>query len=135
MDPIAAYLQPLVDNHTLAGAVVVVADKDRILYNKGVGFRDIAAQAPMAADDMFWIASTTKPMTATALMMLVDEGKVSVDAPVEMTSSTTATRRPRTSSARTGSIRRVCWLSVVMDRTGSTKDSPRWILGVLWRMT
>jgi len=83
MDPIAAYLQPLVDNHTLAGAVVVVADKDRILYNKGVGFRDIAAQAPMAADDMFWIASTTKPMTATALMMLVDEGKVSVDDPVE----------------------------------------------------
>ena len=37
----------------------------------------------MASDDLFWIASTTKPMTATALMMLVDEGKVSVEDPVE----------------------------------------------------
>jgi CubicO group peptidase (beta-lactamase class C family) len=83
MDPVTSYLQPLVDNHTLAGAVVLVADRNGIVYNQGVGFRDIAAQSPMASDDMFWIASTTKPMTATALMMLVDEGKVSVDDPVE----------------------------------------------------
>ena len=44
MDPIADYLQPLVQNHTLAGAVVLVANKDGILYDKGAGFRDIAAQ-------------------------------------------------------------------------------------------
>jgi CubicO group peptidase (beta-lactamase class C family) len=82
-DAIGAYLAPLVANHTLAGAVVLVATRDRILYLKAVGYRDIAARAPMATNDMFWIASVTKPMTATAFVMLVDEGKVSLDDPVE----------------------------------------------------
>jgi CubicO group peptidase (beta-lactamase class C family) len=36
----------------------------------------------MAQDALFWIASMTKPFTAVALMMLVDEGKVSLDDPV-----------------------------------------------------
>jgi CubicO group peptidase (beta-lactamase class C family) len=82
-DPIAAYLAPLVANHTLAGAVTLVATRERILYLKAAGYRDLAAKAPMATNDEFWIASTTKPMTATAFMMLVDEGKVSLDDPVE----------------------------------------------------
>ena len=48
-----------------------------------MGYRDIAAKAAMPADAMFWIASTSKPMTVTAFMMLVDEGKISLDDPVE----------------------------------------------------
>ena len=44
---------------------------------------DIAAKKPMKTDALFWIASQSKAMTATALMMLVDEGKVNVDDPVE----------------------------------------------------
>jgi len=76
-------LQPFVDNKTLAGAVVLVATKDRIISHEAVGFADIAAGKPMAKDSFFWIASQTKPMTATALMMLVDEGKVDVCDPVE----------------------------------------------------
>lgn len=82
-DPIATYLQPLVDDGAIAGAVTLVADRSSVLYLKGIGDRDIAAQAPMPANAMFWIASTSKPMTATAFMMLVDEGKVSLDDPVE----------------------------------------------------
>jgi CubicO group peptidase (beta-lactamase class C family) len=80
---IGASLEPLVANHTLAGAVILVATRDRILTVNAVGYRDIGAKAPMAANDMFWIASVTKPLTATAFMMLVDEGKVSLDDPVE----------------------------------------------------
>jgi CubicO group peptidase (beta-lactamase class C family) len=83
LDPIQSYLQALVENHTLAGAVTLIANRDGVVYLKAVGDRDVAARAPMAADDMFWIASTTKPMTATAFMMLVDEGKVSLNDPVE----------------------------------------------------
>lgn len=82
-DAIQSYLQPLIDNHTLAGAVTLVATRDRIVYVQPVGYRDIAAKAAMPADAMFWIASTSKPMTVTAFMMLVDEGKVSLDDPVE----------------------------------------------------
>jgi hexosaminidase len=82
-DPIHDYLQPLVDNHTIAGAVTLVADKTHTVYIAPVGFRDKEANAPMTADDLFWIASVSKPITATAFMMLVDEGKVNLDDPVE----------------------------------------------------
>ena len=82
-DPIQSYLQPLVDNHTLAGAVTLVATRDRVMYLQAVGYRDLANKSPMPTNAMFWIASTSKPMTATALMMLVDEGKVHLDDPVE----------------------------------------------------
>ncbi len=80
---IAASLQPFVESHTLAGAVTLVASKDKVLSLEAVGYADIAAKKPMRTDCLFWIASMSKPITATALMMLVDEGKVNVDDPVE----------------------------------------------------
>ncbi len=80
---IAEALQPLVETHCLAGAVTLVADKDKVLSQNAVGYADIAAGKPMAADALFWIASQSKPITATAFMMLVDEGKVALDDPVE----------------------------------------------------
>ncbi len=80
---IAAALQPFVDSHALAGAVTLVASKDKVLSLDAVGYADIDAKKPMQVDNLFWIASMSKPMTATALMMLVDEGKVNVDDPVE----------------------------------------------------
>src|SRR5262249_13924799 len=79
---IAAALRPFVEGGTLAGAVTLVADKDGVLSLDAVGFADVAARAPMRTDAMFWIASQTKPITAAALMMLVDEGKVRLDDPV-----------------------------------------------------
>jgi len=82
-DAIESYLQPLVHNHTIAGAVTLVATLTGVVYLKAVGERDIAAKAPMTTDDMFWIASSSKPMTATAFMMLVDEGKINLNDPVE----------------------------------------------------
>jgi CubicO group peptidase (beta-lactamase class C family) len=80
---ITAALQPFVDRHVLAGAVTLVADKDKNLSVEAVGFADIAAHKPMRPDALFWIASQSKPITAAAFMMLVDEGKVSLDDPVE----------------------------------------------------
>ena len=78
----AAVLQPFVDSHTLAGAVVLAADKDKVLV-EAVGYADIAAGKPMRTDSVFWIASQSKPITAAAVMVLVDEGKVKLDDPVE----------------------------------------------------
>lgn len=80
---IAAALQPFVDDHVLAGAVTLVASKDKVLSLEAVGYADIAKKTPMRTDNLFWIASMTKSMTATAMMMLVDEGKVNMDDPVE----------------------------------------------------
>lgn len=80
---IAPVLQPFVDSHSLAGAVALVAGKDRVLAVETVGFADIAAGRPMAAESVFWIASMSKPITAAAVMVLVDEGKLTIDDAVE----------------------------------------------------
>lgn len=78
----AEALAPYVEKGTLAGAVVLVANKEKVIAVEAVGFADIAAKAPMKADAMFWIASQSKPITAAALMILVDDGKVKLDDPV-----------------------------------------------------
>lgn len=75
-------LRPFVERHALAGAVTLVADKDRVLALDAVGFADVDAGRPMRPDALFWIASQSKPITAAAVMMLVDEGKVRLDAPI-----------------------------------------------------
>lgn len=80
---VARVLQPFVENHTLAGAVTLVASKDKVLSLEAVGYADVGDQKPMPTDALFWIASMSKPMTAAALMMLVDEHKVNLDDPVE----------------------------------------------------
>ena len=54
---VAAVLQPFVDSHALAGAVTLVANKDKVLALDVVGFADIGAKKPMTADAIFWIAS------------------------------------------------------------------------------
>jgi CubicO group peptidase (beta-lactamase class C family) len=79
----AQSVQPYVDRQELAGAVMLVADKSKILAVEAAGWADIVAKKPMRTDSIFWIASQSKPITAAALMVLVDEGKVSVDDPVE----------------------------------------------------
>jgi CubicO group peptidase (beta-lactamase class C family) len=80
---LAGTVQPFVAAHQVAGAVLLVADRERILAHEAVGYADVATQMPMKIDSVFWIASQTKPITATALMLLVDEGKLKLDDPVE----------------------------------------------------
>jgi len=80
---LAPTLQPFVDRGLIAGAVLLAATKDKVLAHEAIGYADLAAKNPMSPDNAFWIASMTKPMTCAALMMLVDEGKVNVNDPVE----------------------------------------------------
>ena len=79
----APALQQFVDEHTIAGAVTLVVGKEGVKSLESVGLRDLSAKDPMPKDAMFWIASMTKPMTSMALMMLVEEGKLSIEDPVE----------------------------------------------------
>ena len=72
-------LTPFVEAHVLAGAVTAVATSNAVLQTDAVGFADLANKLPMKPDALFWIASQSKAMTAAALMMLVDEGKVKLD--------------------------------------------------------
>ena len=79
---ITAAMQGVVASQEVAGAVTLVASADKILHLSAVGFADIAANRQMKTDSIFWIASMTKPVTAAAILMLLDEGKLSVDDPV-----------------------------------------------------
>ena len=81
--PVAAKLQPFIDGHFIAGAVTLCGDRDRVLSVETIGCADLATRKPMPPDALFWIASMSKSVTGAALMMLVDEGKVKVDDPVE----------------------------------------------------
>jgi CubicO group peptidase (beta-lactamase class C family) len=67
----------------IAGAVTLVARRDRVVHLDAVGWADVGEQKPMRPDTIFWIASMTKPVTGAAVMLMVDEGKLSIDDPVE----------------------------------------------------
>jgi len=78
----SAKLRAHVEAKNVAGAVTLVAGVDRVLHLEAVGSADLAGPVPMKADSIFWIASMTKPVTAVAVLMLVDEGKLKLDDPV-----------------------------------------------------
>ncbi|MGH9237448.1 MAG: serine hydrolase domain-containing protein, partial [Vicinamibacterales bacterium] len=61
------------------GAVVAVVGKDGLLYHEAFGTSSTLRNTPMAKDTIFNIASMTKAVTSVAIMMLVDEGKLTLD--------------------------------------------------------
>jgi CubicO group peptidase (beta-lactamase class C family) len=79
---IGAVMQEMIAKNEIAGAVTAVVTKDKLLHLETTGFADVAAKRPMAPDTLFWIASMTKPVTGAAILMLQDEGKLSVTDPV-----------------------------------------------------
>jgi CubicO group peptidase (beta-lactamase class C family) len=76
-------LQAFVAGNEISGAVALVATKDGVLHLSAVGQSDLASGRKMETNDLFWIASMSKPVTAVAVAMLVDDGKLSFDDPVE----------------------------------------------------
>lgn len=76
-------LQRYLDEHHMAGAVALLANKDEVLEVEAAGWASLETCEPMREDTLFFIASQAKPMTAVALLMLVDEGLLGVDDPVE----------------------------------------------------
>jgi CubicO group peptidase (beta-lactamase class C family) len=81
--PLRDAVNPYVQKGALAGAVMLVANRDKVLALETAGYSDVDTKTPITPDGLFWIASMSKPITGTALMILVDEGKVALDEPVE----------------------------------------------------
>jgi CubicO group peptidase (beta-lactamase class C family) len=80
---ILARMQKFVDQKDIAGAVTVVGRKGGIIHHEAVGSLNLEKDQPMPKDALFRIASMTKPITAIGIMILVDEGKLSVEDTVE----------------------------------------------------
>lgn len=76
-------MKELVARHQIAGAVTAVATERRTVHLGTVGKADIKSGRGMTTDSIFRIASMTKPITATGLMILHSEGKLSIDDPIE----------------------------------------------------
>ncbi len=79
---IGTAMQEMVAKSEIAGAVTMVVGKDQVLHLESTGLADLAAKREMSPDTLFWIASMTKPITGTAILMLQDEGKLNVADPV-----------------------------------------------------
>src|SRR5436189_6312392 len=80
---VTAALQPYLDSHKIAGAVEIIADKTgKVRYKNLLGYADVQAKKPISEDNVFWIASMSKMFVGASVMMLVDEGKVSLNDPV-----------------------------------------------------
>jgi len=75
-------LQAVVDAGDLSGFVTLVWRKGEIAQVNTVGWRDVAAKAPMTRDTLFRIASMTKPVTSIAALMLMEEGKLRLEDPI-----------------------------------------------------
>jgi len=74
-------LQIHVGNGSVPGAVALVARGDRV-EAQAAGCADVGGTCPMGRDSIFRIASITKPITAAAVMMLVEDGQITLDDPV-----------------------------------------------------
>jgi CubicO group peptidase (beta-lactamase class C family) len=76
-------LRQFVASKEIAGAVTLVATPERVLHLGATGSAVLDPEQPMKTDAIFWIASMSKPVLGTLLLMLQDEGLLSVDDPVE----------------------------------------------------
>jgi CubicO group peptidase (beta-lactamase class C family) len=76
---IHAYLQKAVDERQIAGAVVVVQQHGKRICEEAVGFADLETRRPVRIDDIFMMASSSKPFAASAIMTMVDKRKLSLD--------------------------------------------------------
>ena len=77
-------VESLIATRKLAGGSVLVLRKGQIVYQESFGHRDIESEKPMEKDTLFRIYSMTKGLTSAAALMLCEEGKLSLDDPIDL---------------------------------------------------
>jgi CubicO group peptidase (beta-lactamase class C family) len=82
LEKLTQALQTEIEQQRLPGAVAMVARKGKLVYAQAFGKLNNGSDAPMQLDSVFRIYSMTKPLVSTALMMLVEDGKVQLTDPV-----------------------------------------------------
>lgn len=77
------FLHKATDAHGYLGAVSLVSSDGEVVQSQAYGYRDLARSAPMRTDSIFRIYSMTKTATTVAVLMLMEEGRLNLDDPVE----------------------------------------------------
>jgi methyl acetate hydrolase len=75
-------LQDAVERGDVPGVIGAVTDRDETIYRGAFGERRLGSGVPMTFDTVTYLASMTKPITATAAMQLVEQGKLELDTPI-----------------------------------------------------
>ena len=76
------YIRNEIATGKIPGAIMLIQQHAQPVYFENFGVRDVATKLPMTADTIFRIYSMSKPITSVAAMMLVEDGKLSLDNPV-----------------------------------------------------
>ena len=71
-----------VKDNKMAGSVILVSRKGKVAYYKAFGFRDLEAKSAMTKEAIFRIASQTKAIVSTGIMILQEEGKLLIQDPL-----------------------------------------------------
>lgn len=77
--PLDRLFAAFLDQHRVPGCAVAVAKEGRIIYARGFGFADVSSREPVTPESLFRIASISKPITAVAILQLIDQGKLKLD--------------------------------------------------------
>lgn len=83
LEAVTATLQAAVDGGELGGIVTLIFHRGEVVQVDAVGYQDPTTRKPMARDTIFRIASMSKPIAAVATLILLDEGKIKLDDPVD----------------------------------------------------
>ena len=83
LDAVTTTVKKLIRKKKFVGTVVMISRKGETVYFDAQGMRDKKSKAEMKTDSIFRIYSMTKPVTSVAILMLVERGKIKLDAPVE----------------------------------------------------
>jgi CubicO group peptidase (beta-lactamase class C family) len=83
LSEIDEYIEKVQKDWNVPGLAVAIVKGDKVLFSKGYGVRRLDGADPVDADTLFAIASNSKAFTAAALAVLVEEGKLAWDDPVQ----------------------------------------------------
>jgi CubicO group peptidase (beta-lactamase class C family) len=81
-DAIDDYIKAEMERRHIPGLALAVARDGKLVKARGYGVANVEHEAPVTPDTVFELASITKQFTATAIMLLVEEGKVQLDDPI-----------------------------------------------------
>lgn len=134
------YFQRFVDDNQIAGAVSLVARHGKVVHLSAVGWNNREQNMPMTTDSIFYLASMTKPIVSTALMMLFEEGRFRLDDPISdwipeyaghQVRVNDGARASNVPEARPVTIRHVLThtsgLTLDPDGMGLTEEEQRWV--------
>ncbi|HSL71296.1 MAG TPA: serine hydrolase domain-containing protein, partial [Longimicrobiales bacterium] len=79
MESFDRIIRDLMRQHGIPGGAVAVVREGRLIYARGYGYADVEAKDTVQPDALFRIASVSKPITAVAILQLVEAGRIQLD--------------------------------------------------------